>query len=106
MRHSASAAGTEEAAVASTAAGAGVAFTVEAEAGGSMAVAAEAEGFTPVAGDIAGAALTGARVHLAAARDLLAEGVTTRAEAIVVDRRHVDTEPAGVRPAAPAPRAA
>jgi hypothetical protein len=99
--------------VASTAAGAGAAFTAEVEAAVSMAgagvvvfMAGAAEGFTPVAVDIVGAAPTAARVHLAAARDLLAEGVTTRAEAIVVDRQDVGTELAGARTAASVPHAA
>lgn len=100
--------------VASTAAVAvAVAFTVEAEAAVSMAGAGvvvstpvAAEGFTPVAVDIAGAAHTEAVVHLAAARDLLAGGVTARVEAIAVDRPHVDTEPAGARTAASVLRAA
>lgn len=100
--------------VASTVAAAvAVAFTVEEGAAVSMAgagvvvsAAVAAEGFTPVAVDTAGAAPTEAVVHLAAARDLLAGGVIARVEAIVVDRRHVDTEPAGARTAASVPRAA
>ena len=101
-------------AVAFTVEAAGVAFTAEVVAAvsrwrrrgtaGSMAagvvsVAEVAEDFTPVAEDIVVAAPTGARGLSVAARDLLAEGATTEAEAFAADQRRDVTERAGDRTA-------
>ena len=64
-----------------------------------------AAGFIAVAEDIVTAAPTGAR-GLSVAPDLLAEGVTTEAEAFVADQRQAATEQAGVRTAGSVPRGA
>ena len=66
---------------------------------------AVAAGFIAVAEDIVTAAPTGAR-GLSVAPDLLAEGVTTEAEAFVADQRQAATEQAGVRTAGSVPRGA
>ncbi|MGZ4731711.1 MAG: hypothetical protein ACXVZH_06175 [Terriglobales bacterium] len=122
IQHSASAAVTAVVAEAFTVGAAVVVFTAGEEAAVFMAVVAVSmvavvastvevallagvADFIGVAEDIVVAAPTGTRGR-SAAPDLLAEGVTTEAEAMVADQRQAATEQAGVRTAGLVLRAA